>query len=371
MEVFYHAGAIISVFLGVLILFNKNKQSLNWLLGLWLIILGINIFLLHRIADHEENHSMLVIINWALLIIQIPLPYIFVVLLQKQKNSNPKYLLLHFLPFTVYLIIAFLNPAIIETSGSKDIYESDNVFKSLLIIYSVIGIAVYLSIVWVRLFKHKKSVKQYYSSQDIGNIKWVQLFFIGLTVSWLSFVFFSVLQNILTFLPSDTSINYSIVILSGSLILIGISGLHNTDFFIPKIDHDNTAQQVPEDIDKELLETVLLKLETEMQQNKYYLQPRLSIKELSKNSGISINNISRAINIIKNQNFYEYINHYRLNEFIKRIQTEDTYDYTFEAIAFECGFNSRSSFYELFKKTMGETPGQFIKKMRSNVSEEL
>jgi AraC-like DNA-binding protein len=366
MEVFYHAGAIISVFLGVLILFNKSKQTHTWLLGTWLIILGINIFLLHRIADHEENHNLLLIINWALLIIQVPLPYVFVVLLQRQKLCNPKLLIIHFVPFFVFLLIVIINPKIISNSVSHDIFISNNIFESFMIIYAVIGIAVYLSIVWISLFKLKKSVKQYYSNQDIGNIKWVQLFIIGLSLSWLSFVLFTIIHNVLAVLPPDTPINYSIIILSGSVILLGISGLHNTDFFIPKLDNETPKKHIIEDADKDLLISELTRLEKEMHENKYYLQPRLSIKELSRNTGIPINNISRAVNTLKSQNFYEFVNQYRLEEFIKRVETEDTYEYTYEAIAYECGFNSRSTFYDLFKKRMGETPGQFIKKMRSN-----
>jgi len=74
---FYHIGSIIAVFLGLVILVRKEKVLNNYILSLWLIVLGINIFLFHRLVDHQENFQLLATINLLLLTLQIPAPYIF------------------------------------------------------------------------------------------------------------------------------------------------------------------------------------------------------------------------------------------------------------------------------------------------------
>ena len=39
--------------------------------------------------------------------------------------------------------------------------------------------------------------------------------------------------------------------------------------------------------------------------------------------------------------------------------------YTVTAIGLECGFNSRSSFYAIFKKYTNKTPSQYKKEVRN------
>jgi len=62
------------------------------------------------------------------------------------------------------------------------------------------------------------------------------------------------------------------------------------------------------------------------------------------------------------KNFYTFINEYRVEEVKKRL-VDHQYDHlTFLAIAYECGFNSKSSFNFIFKKSTGMTPSEFKKK---------
>ena len=49
-----------------------------------------------------------------------------------------------------------------------------------------------------------------------------------------------------------------------------------------------------------------------MSKDLLYLDPELSIEKLSKITGIATRNISQVINEILNQNFYEFVNSYRI-----------------------------------------------------------
>ena len=65
------------------------------------------------------------------------------------------------------------------------------------------------------------------------------------------------------------------------------------------------------------------------------------------------------INEKLNQNLYDFINSYRVEEFKKRLINEGAQQYTLFGHAQNCGFSSKSSFHEVFKKNTGQTPFQY------------
>ncbi len=71
-------------------------------------------------------------------------------------------------------------------------------------------------------------------------------------------------------------------------------------------------------------------------------------------------NISQVINIKTKKNFYYFINCFRIKEFQMMIQKNKFPENTIIAIAFECGFNSSSVFYSMFKKMTDMTPKEYI-----------
>lgn len=91
-----------------------------------------------------------------------------------------------------------------------------------------------------------------------------------------------------------------------------------------------------------------------------FLNPRLSLEELAKLTGIKRHLLSRVINTGFKQNFSDYVNGYRIDEFKKLVQREDKKDFTILAIALEAGFNSKTTFNTTFKKLTNSTPNEFV-----------
>jgi AraC-like DNA-binding protein len=60
-------------------------------------------------------------------------------------------------------------------------------------------------------------------------------------------------------------------------------------------------------------------------------------------------------------NFQDFINKYRVEEFIERLKNDQNNHFTLLGIATDVGFNSKSSFNAIFKKYKGLTPTQFKK----------
>ncbi|QZT38063.1 helix-turn-helix domain-containing protein [Halosquirtibacter xylanolyticus] len=112
-------------------------------------------------------------------------------------------------------------------------------------------------------------------------------------------------------------------------------------------------------LDQEASILLKCKLEQYMDSSKPYLIPQLRIKDLSDSLNVPLHHLSQVINEYFHQNFYEFINDYRVSD-AKRLLMDSKYsDYTLSAIGFEVGFNSKSAFYNAFKKNVGVTPMKF------------
>ncbi len=97
-----------------------------------------------------------------------------------------------------------------------------------------------------------------------------------------------------------------------------------------------------------------------MEKEKLYLKKNLKINEVADTLSISTNHLSQALNESSNKTFIEFINFYRVEEAKKMLLNPQFDNLTIEAIAYECGFNNKTSFNKYFKKIMIVTPKEFM-----------
>ena len=95
-------------------------------------------------------------------------------------------------------------------------------------------------------------------------------------------------------------------------------------------------------------------------EHKPWLNPKLSLYDLANDLDITSHQLSSLLNDHLKTNFYDYINHYRIEEVKKRLKNNSN-QFTILAIALECGFNSKASFNRIFKQKTGNTPSEFMK----------
>ena len=92
---------------------------------------------------------------------------------------------------------------------------------------------------------------------------------------------------------------------------------------------------------------------------KYYLNKSVKLSDLARELSYNERLVSRAINKYGSGNFNKFINSFRI-EYSKELLTGGKFDhYTIEAIAEECGFSNKVSFYNAFKSETGMSPTQF------------
>lgn len=102
-----------------------------------------------------------------------------------------------------------------------------------------------------------------------------------------------------------------------------------------------------------------------MNKQKPYLNPDLDLQKLSELSGMNLKKVSRIINQELHMNFYEFVNRHRVEEFKQRMQQSDRDQLTLLGHAFECGFNSKSTFNHIFKKYTAHTPKEYYLKFKN------
>jgi len=112
---------------------------------------------------------------------------------------------------------------------------------------------------------------------------------------------------------------------------------------------------------------ILTRLESYMNHKvKPYLNPKLSLEEVSRELNVQPNQLSQVINKKTGSNFNQYINEYRVEESKKILASPEYVKLTIEAIAQTAGFRSKSTFYEAFKTHTGMTPKQFAENSGKN-----
>ena len=103
----------------------------------------------------------------------------------------------------------------------------------------------------------------------------------------------------------------------------------------------------------------LLKL---MDDEKPYTNSELMLYQPAGMLNISSHNLSEVLNTQLNQNFFDFINQHRVEQLKKDLCDPAKNHYKLLAIAFDAGFNSKSSFNTIFKKSTGLTPSQYREK---------
>ena len=112
-------------------------------------------------------------------------------------------------------------------------------------------------------------------------------------------------------------------------------------------------------ISDDLVEEYLKKLLVFMEEKKPYLNEDCTIQCISEQIGISVHHLSNILNQRFDTNFPDFINQYRINEAQKIINSSLSDKMTLEAIGYECGFGSKSSFNKAFKKLTNLTPSEY------------
>lgn len=107
-------------------------------------------------------------------------------------------------------------------------------------------------------------------------------------------------------------------------------------------------------------------IELRMREFKPYLKPDVTLETVANQFEINKNTITRVLQVHFNSNFSQYLNKWRVEEFIERSKDDSSKKYDLVGLSKECGFASKASFYRVFKQIKGQTPSEYLENMETN-----
>jgi AraC-like DNA-binding protein len=113
-------------------------------------------------------------------------------------------------------------------------------------------------------------------------------------------------------------------------------------------------------LNPEAAAAILQRMEAAMQGQKLYLEPELTLPMLAEAVQSPSYHVSQVLSEHLGKNFFEYVNTCRIEEAKQMLLDPKKQHYTILAIAFDSGFNSKTTFNKVFKRYTGQTPSEFV-----------
>lgn len=344
----------------------KHNLHANRILALFFIFFALELgYCLYEITGLYKIYPGLIGSAIGLPLLYGPLVYYFVYLLGDETRRIKPIQYLTFLPFFIFYIplqILLHSHSTVERIELILNNFSDHTIYSFLVALIPLYVLVFMVAGILEVQKINKKIKETYSKIEYINLYWLNSFTYGVIAALVSVVFLHFIEHLLPF-----NIKYPpFILMSAWMFYLGYLTLHQPEVAIHKeagnipdeeISQSYIKSALPENISKELSE----KLYNLMETDKPYLNPDLKLYDLAAKLETSTHNLSQILNQTINQNFYDFINYYRVEEFKKLIAEDSGQKYSILALAYEAGFASKTSFYTIFKKSTGITPSEYRK----------
>lgn len=378
-KVLIDAGLVQGFFLAFLVLYKKKNNLANRILASLLVVFSIGIA--HSLLAGVHLSAVIrtpLNVKEPFVMLVAPLVWMYVYSLTNRVALSWSKVLLHCLPFLIFIL--FTLPFFIHR---KDINPNHALFQntSLFTFIAWCGIVVQFSFYLIKIQRlvrlHSQQAVRELSNTEAVSLQWVRVFML-IFILFYAFVLFVAFAQI--HLPGLKYFKYAVGLLyTFSVFLIGYRGFFQKDVLVAiskeaqptsekttseeativntdTNDLDNTHDKVEQASFEQIIEY--------MKEHKPYLNPELSLTELAHQLSLNRNQLSYLINTFTNENFYTFVNTYRVEEVKQLLASPKHQHYTILTLAYEAGFSSKSSFNRIFKSITGNTPSEYQSSIR-------
>jgi len=382
-SIIFILGALQGIFLSIVLFTRYRKSKANIFLA-WLI-LSYSIFIIEQLLSgigqiyRNYPHLLMILMGLPFLFGPLHLIYIGVLTDSRIKFARPHWL--HFIPFIIFKIYYLQVFFISKEELNKIIIQVEQNNSPLHLVISGVAVAVQgLIYVIVALFvfrEYLQKIKLTFSTIEKINLAWLRYFTILALIVW-TIVF---IEEMCRIVSMDTgAISFLVPILTSVFVYAtGYIGMFKTEIFQQYDIYDNihavqnltvalnqsgansdsTVKYQKSGLSPEKANDYLDQLKRLMEEDEIYTNPDITLKDLSERLDTSTHNISEVINTRLNQNFFDFINSYRIERVKKDLLDKSKEHYTLFAIAVDAGFNSKSGFNAIFKRYTGQTPSEY------------
>jgi AraC-like DNA-binding protein len=387
-QVLITIGIAQALALAALLLMKKQKSQADYLLILNMIVLFFTtIFFNYKL---ELNAVLPGMGMFAMALGYLALPLFFLYVLAASKGTIQKarkYLWLHLLPFAAISLLLFFNfyslpPEVrLELCCDGDIAVMTELWWHKLTVYGLFAgmFPVYIFLSLRVLRSHEAYILTKFSyTEDVG-LSWLNRFLWGVIVMWVAFFLCGVIGGIwLGWFNPLAAFTPGFVAIVATVIYLGLYGWQHRLFSLEEEEklEAEVSEQMAEKyaasgLTEDQKESYLQALLAFMEEHQPYLEPKVTIGKLAAQTGIPVNYLSQVINEKLDQNFFEFVNSYRVRTFQQLIDNSKNEQFTLLSLAYDSGFNSKSSFNAIFKKLTGQTPSEYVRLQEAGVIQKV
>lgn len=363
------AGA--ALLLGFQLFFHRANKTANRWLGIFLATLGVAMLEIFLVSQNfHVSHSKWFEIMSLSRFLTAPALYLSIrSYTSLNKGFRPSHLL-HFIPFAVFTV--FRLPFFIT---GKNFEFTDG---TAVIVFFILRMAlpvqslIYWGLSLRKLTAHAAHINEFSSSVEKTDLSWLKNFLWTLGIllfTWFNLIFFgisaieeftAVIYLFCIFFLSYFAFRQKEVYDYGPKELAELSGI---------IEEASTPLKTRQ---KRLSDTRMQELDSKLQiaiaDEKMFLENELTLPVLASTIGCTANELSYLINELYQENFYSFINRHRVEEAKSLLLSEQFTTLNVIGIAYQSGFNSKTTFNTMFKKQTGLSPTAFVKKHSSTIA---
>jgi AraC-like DNA-binding protein len=352
MEIIAWIGFSQALFSGLLTLTKGNKSISDRLLSAWLFLLAIE-FLTFGLESKIFPNFILLTNSFLLF---NPALYLYTCSLAKPNFRLRPIQLLHLAPYLFFKITSWI---IQEPQSFETFFHTDKTlwFRFMFGIFGIISWVTYLALTGIVLTKHRKLIQNEFSTIDtFKKIGWIMFVVVNYILYCISAFIWGMFNIIVFNTLSMTIFNYSVLLFF--IYIFGFYGLKQKEIFKrTPIENENVKPQASI-LNETTSENIRMKILNYFQKEKPYLNPDLNMTLLSEKLKVPKHHLTEVLNGKLGKNFFQFVNEYRI-EAVKKELANPKNPYSIEAIGFECGFNSKSTFFSVFKNITGQTPMEY------------
>ncbi len=377
MEVVFLIGTIQAIFLAALVLIKKNKMLADNFLAIWLLFMGLHLFSYYmNVVEIIVDYPFFDAVSASFPMLEGAFTFLYVSIITSKVQRLKWNYLIHISHYLIFTLILFL---IIYGGGDatpvEAVYRLKNEYSSVIFFGGMFNVylgPIYMISSLFLLRKHKRIIGRNFSYTEEIDLKWLN-YVLGIMIFvWIIVVVANGLSDYTEVIKGRTVGDIIYGSVTVAIFLYGFFGIKQQIIYTaPKVDIRepstegviglSTNQYQKSGLKKEDSERYLKELLKFMKENTPYLDGKLSLKEVATALEISTNHLSQVINENLEKNFFDFVNGYRVDLVKQKMTDPSNKNYTLLSLAYDCGFNSKSSFNSIFKKYEDLTPTEFMK----------